>query len=301
MRNIYLILLAIYSSSLTAQTSALLDTNDISTKISSNGKLFDGQFEVPKGSGKQSIYTANMWIGGKDAGGLLHLAAQTYAQGGSDFFYGPIASNYTSAPYPSTYNKVWKIDKSTITTHIANYTSGGYVVPASIANWPANGNIANGEAAVLAPYIDVNLNNTYDPANGDYPDIRGDQSIFFMVNDAKQAHGESGGAQLGIEIHGMAYSFASSDSALNQTVFVNYKIYNRSVNIYDSVYVGAWSDMDLGDGMDDYVGSDSTLNMYYTYNADNTDGSGTAGTYGTSPPSQGAIFQKPFFHPRYIE
>ncbi len=277
------------SNNIFGQTSALLDTNNISAKVTADGKLFDGQFEVPKGSGKHTIYTGNIWIGGLDAGGQLHIAAQTYAQSGADFFYGPIATNYTSAPYPATYNKVWKVRKSTINYHIANFTTGGYSVPASIANWPGNGNITNGEAAVLAPYMDVNSNNMYDPANGDYPAIRGDQAIFYMVNDDKQAHGETGGTKLGIEVHGMVYSYASTtDSALNQTVFVNYEIFNRSINNYDSIYFGAWSDMDLGDYMDDYVGSDSLLNMYYTYNADNADGG--AGGYGTAPPAQGSVF-----------
>lgn len=280
-----------FTTGLFAQTSALLDINNISAKVRSDGKLFDGQFEVPKASGKHSIYTANIWIGGLDAGGQLHVAAQTYAQNGADFFYGPVATNYTSSPYPTNYNKVWKVNKSTITSHIANYTTSGYVVPASIANWPAHGNVANGEAANLAPYIDVNSNNIYDPANGDYPQIRGDQAIFYMVNDDKQAHAETGGQKFGIEIHGMAYSFAGeTDSALNQTVFVNYKIYNRSVNNYDSVYFGSWSDMDLGDYADDYVGSDSILNMYYTYNSDNNDGTGTSPSYGTAAPAQGTIF-----------
>lgn len=268
------------------QDTAMLDTNNISAKIRSDGRLFE-IFEVPKGSGLKTIFAGNIWIGGIDAGGQLHIAAQTYAQNGADFFYGPMASNYSAASYTSTYNNVWKVSKSTINYHIANYTTGGYVVPASIANWPGNGNIANGEAAVLAPYFDVNSNGTYDPANGDYPYIRGDQAVFYMVNDDKQAHGETGGTKLGIEVHGMAYSFASAaDSALWHTVFVNFQIINRSVNNYDSVYFGAWTDMDLGNYIDDYVGSDSLLNMYYTFNSDNFDDP----VYGNNPPAQGSVF-----------
>ncbi len=268
------------------QASALLDTNNISAKIKSDGTLFDGTFTVPKGSGMNSIYTGNIWIGGIDAGGLLHIAGQTYSQGGADFFYGPMASSYTAPSYTSTYNNVWKINKSTINYHIANYTTAGYAVPASIANWPGNGNITNGEAAILAPYIDVNSNGTYDPANGDYPVIRGDQAVFYMVNDDKLAHGETGGAKLGIEVHGMAYSFTSAaDSALNQTVFVNFQIINRSANNYDSVYFGSFIDMDLGSYSDDFVGSDSLLNMFYTFN-----GSANDAVYGSKPPAQGAVF-----------
>ena len=89
-----------------AQTSASLDTNNISAKFFANGKLFDGFFEVPKGSGKNSIFAGNIWIGGKVTAGQLHLAAQTYGQSGSDFFFGPIASSYQNPPFIIAYNKV---------------------------------------------------------------------------------------------------------------------------------------------------------------------------------------------------
>ena len=49
-------------------------------------------------------------------------------------------------------------------------------------------------------------------------------------------------------------------------------------------------DTDLGDFDDDYVGSDSTLGMGYTYNADNEDGGGEG--YGTPPPALGLFFME---------
>ena len=276
-------------------TQQFLDTNDISASINSNGILFKNGslpgFEVPKGSGKHTIYMNNIWIAGLDGSSQLHTTAQTYLQSfGPDFFYGPIATDYNEANYLAKYNSVWKVNKSTIDYHITHYNSGGYVVPASIANWPGSGNVANGEASHLAPYYDANSNNIYDPANGDYPIIRGDQAVFFMINDDKTAHG-NGGLKFGIEVHGMAYSFANpNDSALKQTVFVNYEIFNRSVVNYHNVYMGSWSDMDLGNANDDYVGCDSLLNLLYTYNGYGNDGSGLPGQYGTNPPAQGAVW-----------
>ncbi|MBA3899425.1 MAG: hypothetical protein H0X62_04310, partial [Bacteroidetes bacterium] len=136
---------------------------------------------------------------------------------------------------------MWKINKSDIDNHISNFATAGYILPASIANWPGNGNTANGEMALLAPYFDVNLNDKYDPQNGDYPLIRGNQAIFFIFNDDKVPH-SSGAVKMGIEVHGMAYSFSNlSDSALNHAVFVNYEIYNRSSNNYNDVYLGSWA------------------------------------------------------------
>lgn len=270
------------------QTQAIINFNDVRAKVFSNGTLFDGMYEVPStfpNNGINSIYTSNLWVGGLDTNNQLHIAAELFGGTSKDFFFGPIASNYSLSAYTTKYNKVWSIEMATIQNHINLYTTLGYVVPASIANWPGNGNVANGEAAVLAPYIDFNNNGTYDPENGDYPCIRGDFALFYMINDDKSSHSGSGGAKLGLEVHGMIYCYATND-AINQTIFGHFNFYNRSLNNYNSLYLGMFADMDLGYYLDDYVGSDSLLNMYYTYNADNDDENG----YGQKPPAQGLSF-----------
>ena len=43
--------------------------------------LNDAQYEVPKDSGKHSIFAHDHWFGGVDDGGALRLAAMTYRQG----------------------------------------------------------------------------------------------------------------------------------------------------------------------------------------------------------------------------
>jgi len=281
------------------KTSSFLDINNISANINSNGSLFNSNinnpsFEVPKGSGKHTIFTNNIWLGGYDESSQLHLAAQKYEQSGYDYWAGPVASNYNDPYYQLNYNRVWKINKSDIDNHIANYASAGYIMPASIADWPGNGNTANGEMLMLAPYFDVNGDDVYEPMGGDYPIIRGDQTVFFMFNDDKGLHTETNGLKIGLEIHGMAYSYNNpNDSALNQTVFVNYEIFNRSTNNYHDMYFGSFIDMDLGAADDDYIGCDSLLNMFYTYNGDAIDGVGQSWAYGGStppPPAQGAVF-----------
>ncbi len=263
------------------QTYQFLDTNNISAKICSDGSLFNNHFEVPKGTGINSIFASDICIGGKDVYEQLHFSFEKYLTDEREGFdFGPIANNYDDTNYLVKYNKVWKVNKSDILNHIANYSTGGYIVPASIANWPGNGNTANGEMAILAPYVDVNLNNIYDPINGDYPKIRGDQAVFFMFNDDKGS-----GDKMKIEVHGMAYSFAiQSDSALNQTVFVNYQVTNRSTYNYHDVYFGSRTDADLGYANDDYIGCDSALNMFYSYNGRDNDP-----LYGNNPPVQGVV------------
>ena len=169
----------------------------------------------------------------------------------------------------------------------------GTNIPASIANWPGNGNPVNNQAQLLAPFYDINNDGVYNPSGGDYPQIQGDQAIYFIINDNQSGsvHGETGGLPLGVEIHGMAYAYSCpTDSALNQTVFIHYKIINRSQNTYNNSYVGMWTDFDIGDYSDDYIGCDVTRQCYYGYNGDNNDGGGGPGTYGLQLGAQAVVF-----------
>ena len=279
-----LILLSCFSFSKTfGQAYSQLDINNIGANVYSNGTLFDGTFEVPIGTFKNTIYLSSFWIAGKDSAGQLHIASQVYGQAGNDIFYGPIATSY-SGPIFNQYDQTYDIYQTEINTHITDYMNVGYVVPNSIASWPGNGNTANGEAATLAPYVDVNQNGTYDPANGDYPIIRGDKAVYFICNDSKNNHTETGGVPLEVEFHGMMYGYNSSDPVLNETVFLHLEIFNRSNLNYDSVYFGLFVDMDLGNYADDYVGYDTVRHVFYTYNGNATDL-----VYGNMVPTQGCM------------
>lgn len=99
----------------------------------------------------------------------------------------------------------------------------------------------------------------------------------------------TGSAPLGVEIHASVYAFDEpQDTALNNTVFVSYKIFNRSNSVYSNSYFGAFSDFDLGYGFDDFIGCDVKAGMAYGFNGDETDGPGT-GSYTGVPPAQGCI------------
>jgi Secretion system C-terminal sorting domain len=73
--------------------------------------------------------------------------------------------------------------------------------------------------------------------------------------------------------------------AVNYSTFYHYTIYNRSSFNLSNVFIGDWSDVDLGNYNDDYIGTDSLNNFAYCYNADNNDEnvSGITG-YGNKPP-----------------
>lgn len=248
--------------------------------------------EVPIGSGSHTIFSGSLWIGGK-LNNQIHLARQMYLMG-LDLYPGPISDSiHYNALYDSTWRKIWKVSRQEILYHVSNFWLPGYTMPVSIGTWPAHGNTALGQSANLAPFVDYNNNGVYDPQNGDYPLIRGDECIYFICNDDRGTHNETFGEKLKIEIHGMQYAYnCSQSSMLNDAIFLHYDIYNRSNNTYDSTMVGYFTDFDIGAYSDDFVGTNVSKGYVYGYNGDSIDGNGNPGSYGAFPPAQATVFLK---------
>ncbi len=285
----------IFITSKFLEGSALLDINRIKARINTGGINFidttysDPSFEYPIDSGTHTIFCSALWIGAKQ-NGELHLAGERYHQYGRDYYPGPVMDSVLAESEMINWNKVWKINKSDIDYHIANWSNTGYVMPTSISQWPVESNPAIGANYWMAPFVDVDGDNSYNPANGDYPDIRGDQALYYIFNDSVYPHSETKGKRLGVEVHAMAYAY-NTDPLLEKTVFMNYLIYNRSNRVYDSLYITMFTDTDIGYPKDDYVGCDTALQTYFGYNGDNFDetAEGAKG-YGNNPPCQAITF-----------
>ena len=294
MKKVLLLVATIISFvSTNAQTISgnYLDLNNVKAWIGADGMLFYNALglQVPKGSGNNIPAVNSLWIGGVDAGNSLHLAAQTYRQTGNDFWPGPVMNPGSySTTTDAQWNRVWKIYKTTIDSFIVFSTTGlpvGYTIPQIILDWPGNGNVSLGQSPILAPFVDVNSDGLYNPTlNGDYPLIKGNQTVLFIFNDDRNVHTETGGAKLGLEIIGQAYSFYCYDSAMYNTIFVHYDIINKSSIAINSVTISNWIDIDLGAG--DYFGTDVTRGAYYFYKGDTL---GT-GSYGVNAPAEGVVF-----------
>ena len=252
-------------------------------------------WEVPAGSGKQTIFQHALWFGGLDAADDLHLAAYRFGQVGQDYWLGPLRTSDGSIDWMTSvkYHHIWNLTREEIDQFVANHGNAGYQVPEDILTWPAHGD--EGYAANLAPFVDVNGDGRYNPTDGDYPDIKGDQCLFFIFNDSFKEHTESAGGKLGLEVHAMVYACnAPNDEALNNTVFVNYKCFNRSANDYHDTYLGLWTDWDVGYGWDDFVGCDVQRNSCFAYNGYPVDGAGQPWAYDDNPPVQvGTILNGP--------
>ena len=300
-----LMMLGTISLALVAQQPPIshIETNNVRATILGNGTYFVPQkginyeewgehngcttWEVPKGSGKETTYQHSLWLGCVDATDSLHLAAFRFGQVGEEYWSGPLKTADASIDLLTVlkYHRVWNLTRSEIDQFIANHGNTGYQIPNDILTWPAHGEA--GYATNLAPFVDTNGDGHYNPADGDYPDIKGDQCVFFIFNESFKEHSETGGGKIGLEVHGMVYAFdAPDDEALNNTVFVNYKLYNRSSNNYHSTYLGLWNDWDIGYGYDDYVGCDVQRNSCFAYNGTTEDGTGQPWAYGDNWPVQ---------------
>ncbi len=295
-----------YLEPLINNTTKYIDINDVNALILNAGMMHwdgstDPKYFVPRCSRNVSVYASALWLGGLDASNQLHLAAQTYRQTGEDFWPGPIdtVTHVADTASSAFYNQIWKLDRNEIETFkyqfaLGHVTNGTYSIPGDMLSWPAHGILNN--ANNLAPFIDFNHDGNYNPYDGDYPEIKGDQYLYWIFNDNLKAHTQSvNGLPLGVEIHASAYAYNcpqlnDSDAVMNLTTFYQYKIINRSGVNYHDMYGGLWCDVDLGKYSDDYVGCDTTLDIGFVYNGDNDDDG--AGGYGLNPPMQNVLILK---------
>ena len=291
----------------------VLDFNNVSALFHSNGLISLDQagssspyFFVPKtpsNNGPSTLFAAGLWIGGMDTGNQLHFAGERFEQVGWDFFPGPLGTDASITPATSAqFDQVWKVNQSDVAMQMAYFhcladpdcdaqtAFPGYSIPPYFFDWPAHGDVSLGQAYNLAPFNDFNGNGEYDPAEGDAPCILGDQALFTIYNDKLAAHTESGGTPIGLEIHMMPFAYASNVQAVNQTVFIHYKIINRSSLTLTNTYIGFFNDFDLGCGNDDYLQCDVGRNLLMVLNGDNSDEdcNGHPG-YGTQPPAFGQV------------
>ncbi|MBK8340699.1 MAG: T9SS type A sorting domain-containing protein [Flavobacteriales bacterium] len=303
-------LLALCDTGLSAQGFAELDVNNIRARFYANGiigldqPLGQPHFEAPVGSGVNALFSAGLWMGGKDSMNQLHMAVTKYNQTGQDWFPGPLTNSGAASITPAVsaqYDEVWTVNAAEVALYQAycacladpgcdeSVQFPGYQVPTEFLNWPAHGDIFLDQDFNLAPYYDADGNGQYDAGACDAPCSRGDQSLFFIFNDKLAPHSESGCLPIGVEVQTTPFAYAGPTAALANTVFVQYRIINRSSQTLTDFYVGLFTDLDLGCANDDYIGCDVERSLWYGYNGDAFDEDCNAAPgYGAQPPAFGA-------------
>ncbi|OGU32011.1 MAG: hypothetical protein A2057_14635 [Ignavibacteria bacterium GWA2_35_9] len=131
-----------------------------------------------------------------------------------------------------------------------------------------------------APYI-------LDKNGNKVPQFVGDEVLWCVSNDLDEARTmyTYGTLPIGLEQQMTVFGFSRMND-LGDMVFKKYRLINKGNLTLNEMYLGYWSDTDLGDVGDDYSGCDTLLKLGYTYNGDNND----AGYYGTAPPAVGYVF-----------
>jgi hypothetical protein len=305
-----------------------LDINNVRARLMTGGDMWwdrgtgTARYEVPKGSGKNSLFAGSVWVGGYDEQKILKVAGQTYRTKGNDYWPGPtqvdgfgvnLAPDKTVC---SEWDKFWKIDRATLIEfrELQRQFQGQTGWSANldekyrtILEWPATGNgkavgasglplTALTDSAYLtygrnyAPFVNVGGSaDKYEPELGDYPDIVGDQYIWWVFNDMGNVKLQSESVAIGMEVQTSAFSFSSKDY-LNDATFIFYKLINRGVLNMNDTYMATWTDADLGEATDDYIGCDTARSLGILYNGKSVDGTGKPTDYGSAVPMIGVDF-----------
>lgn len=307
-----------------------LDLNNVRTMIQTGGDMWWdlelGQYEVPKNSGKHSIFSGSLWMGGVDVNNQLKVAALAFRANGFDFWPGPLdlANAEIDAYTCNYYDRFFEITRKDVNEFVAfnacilpecdpSEEFPGYTIPDDILNWPAHGDPGLGQDFYLAPFNDTDGSGDYNPEDGgDYPfydltanpdcnssrevKLFGDETLWWVFNDKGNIHTETGASPIGMEIRAQAFAFATNDE-VNDMTFMNYELINRGSFTLTNTFFAPWVDPDLGDAEDDYVGCDVGRGLGYCYNGDAFDGATGGGPtqYPDNPPAVGIdFFQGPY-------
>lgn len=269
-----------------------ISISNINAVFGADGTMFNEGFdalsEAPKGSGVNSIFAAELWIGGLDVNNNLH-------------FSNNFSSHSGLAGFPSEeFNTIWKINRDVL-RDFKNDIGDGVAdnpIPHHILTYPAKGNPHfSGRynkfydiTKQAAPFIDINNDGIYNAYDGDYPVMKGDEMLIWLMNDVDTT---AQSISFGLDIIVTVYGYECLDNdAVNNNLFVNFDIINQSTEDYHDVYLGMYNDYDLGCFNDDYVGVDTISNTTYVYNIGSEDGVGgcQVPSYGLNIPVLSSTF-----------
>jgi len=243
----------------------------------------------PKGSDQRAVFAAGLWIGAK-VGGQTRVTVGEYSQ---EYGPGRIVGGFPDDPSRPEY-VVYKVaayagdpqDTAHVERSAGELAADPNLDPLLHHSWSE---YLTGAAPHGAPVRVHRLPDTSTPDPSDLvdvpgPDVRGDQMLWAVFNDADPSlHGNDAGgtSPLGVEVQQSFHTFAAT-GVLGSTVFLEFKIIHKGSSVLDSAFVALWVDPDVGGFTDDLAACDTLAGRGYAYNATNTDA-----TYGASPPAVG--------------
>lgn len=276
-----------------AQAEAYLDVGNVRARLFNNGAFFfrgnPSSYEIPKGSGKHVLFSSEIWLAGM-TGDTLRTAGSTY--GPYEFWPGPLGDAGDAPADCSRFDRIWSVSRQDMEL----FRRRGQI-SMDLKEWPTGLGAPTLDAR--GRRVDVSDRPLSERANrlirleeGEVPDLMGDQMLWWVMNDLGNEHvryivdWQAGipGNPIGVEIRATAFAF-DVPGVLGNSTFYRLELIKPVGPPLSSTFIGIRQDPDLGGFDDDYVGSDTTLGLAYTYNSDNLDG-----IYGEAPPAVGLDF-----------
>ncbi|MEW6196238.1 MAG: T9SS type A sorting domain-containing protein [Bacteroidota bacterium] len=291
--NIFLSIIFISTSILYPQTIGKVspievyskfNINNISTLIHNNGKADASDqrssFNYPKGTYKTAVYMSG-FVWGAKIDQRVRVGGSTFTSG---LLPGKIISNRL-AEDPNSYNaRVFRVRRDFKSADLSMEAEDeGKTIQQVYDQYEKDWN--EWRANDGAPFEDIDGNRIYNPLI-DVPGFPGaDQTLWFVANDldSNQTKYLYGSPTMGIEMQVTVWGYDGVEP-IGNTIFKRYLLINKSEKEFKEMYVGIWSDPDLGGAGDDLVGCDTLLNLGYVYNGDDNDTE-----YGFNVPSLGFL------------
>jgi len=276
--------------------SARLTRGNIQVQIKADGSWGAPALAYERDVVGPLLERLGVWITGRDMSGQLIGGVFDVFSGEIEFWPGPGGLLGGAPGDPAEFNRVYVLHSNEIDQHRRSWKDAGYRVPDAIKQWPANG--PKGFDPVLAPYVDYNVNGTYDPEFGDYPFVPSGSIMYTISNDLLGNHALSGGKKSGIECQQLVWvPVQSGDTLADQVVFIRLTLHNRSLQNYTGVNVALAGGFSIGDPSDDYLLTQVSSHAICVYNGMKNDA-----VFGNDPPALALYFlNRPLASSMYFE
>jgi hypothetical protein len=246
-------------------SSSQMNANTISTWFRNNGSFNrnpvtgNSGFEWPKNTNKFVRYASGICIGAKfNSDTLVSYATYNY-----EYFPGFTDNSCVSQGKDSPDYRIYKL------------TYGEDDLDRM--QWP---NALLGNSDQGAPVFFDTQSNTWKAQ--DY----GNQTMFYSMTESyPESHNYT--QPIKIDIKQVNYAF-NQTGPLQNTIFTQLKVVNRCGRTLNDIYIGFWTDDDIGvTATSDKGGCDSIRDLGYTYK-----GVGSDPAYGSMPPAVGTLLLK---------
>ncbi|OGU69412.1 MAG: hypothetical protein A2499_05785 [Stygiobacter sp. RIFOXYC12_FULL_38_8] len=254
------------ASQLVGQSFAKVNINNVSTFVWNDGRMDispkgNAGFEYWKGTKRFSVFASGVYWGGYidnelRIGGTKYRTSLKPGNEFGDTIIYKVRPDYKTASLSGEINDEGKSEEEIRARYEKDYN-----------DWPVK---------LGAPFFDVDQNGLFRKGK-DIPGFpNADQTLWqvcndFEVNDYNISSNPFYSKQTNVELQITTWAYSKYE-LLKGVVFKSYKLINKSkTQTIKDVYLGIFTDPDLGDGGDDFAGCDTTLGLGYIYNSRDND------------------------------